>query len=477
MIEHLERMTGMVVYPRSLTETETATYFLAREDEGKRLGIVGEASGFEGQRRGEALVCLPTHDTVTALHQRLPWLRPQTLGLAKSVGCGDRLGLATPGHIRALRRVGGIAPILAQQSMRENARTGRSSQEVVDDASWGVFQEGWREPWGADADHLKSTEDVEVCVAGGYTFFTIDPGDHVEDAAHSAPLATLRDDFAALPWTELETTAGDVVATYLDRTLRIEGDLVLIFSEEALLRAAGKYARAIVHVVRLYRHLSAQTDDFELEISVDETETPTSVLEHYFIASELKRLGVEWVSLAPRYIGQFEKGVDYIGDLDALEADLAQHAAVAHALGPYKLSLHSGSDKFSIYPIFARQTGGMVHLKTAGTSYLEALRAIAEVKPTLFRDIYRLAFERYGGDRATYHVSADPARAPQLEDLGDEQLPAVLEQFDAREMLHVTFGSALALYGNSLKEALDAHEQAHYRALETHFVRHLEPFA
>jgi hypothetical protein len=200
-------------------------------------------------------------------------------------------------------------------------------------------------------------------------------------------------------------------------------------------------------------------------------------LEHYFIASELKRLGVEWVSLAPRYIGQFEKGVDYIGDLDALEADLAQHAAVAHALGPYKLSLHSGSDKFSIYPIFARQTGGIVHLKTAGTSYLEALRVIAEVKPTLFRDIYRLAFERYGGDRATYHVSADPARAPQLEDLGDEQLPAVLEQFDAREMLHVTFGSALALYGNSLKEALDAHEQAHYRALETHFVRHLEPFA
>ncbi len=477
MIEHLEHMTGMVVYPRSLTETETATYFLAREGEGKRLGIVGEASGFEGQLRGEALVCPLTHDTVSALRHRLPWLRPQTLGLAKSAGCGDRLGLATPGHLRALRRVAGIAPILAQQSMRENARTGRSPQEVVDDATWGVFQEGWREPWGADADHLKSTGDIDVCVAGGYTFFTIDPGDHVEDAAHSAPLATLRDDFAALPWTELETTAADVRAVYLDRTITLDGGLVLTFSEEALLRAAGKYARAIAHVARLYRHTFAQTDDFELEISVDETETPTSALEHYFIASELKRLGVEWVSLAPRYIGRFEKGVDYIGDLAALEADLAQHAAVARALGPYKLSLHSGSDKFSIYPIFARQTGGMVHLKTAGTSYLEALRAIAAVKPELFRGIYRLAFERYGGDRATYHVSADPARAPQLEDLGDGDLPAVLEQFDAREMLHVTFGSALAQYGDPLKETLEAHEQAHYRALETHFVRHLEPFA
>jgi hypothetical protein len=477
MIEHLERMTGMVVYPRSLTETETVTYFLAREGEGKRLGIVGEASGFEGHRRGEALVCPLTHDAVTALRQRLPWLRPQILGLAKSAGCGDRLGLATPGHIRALRRVGGIAPILAQQSMRENARTGRSPQEVVDDATWGVFQEGWREPWGADADHLKSTEDIEVCVAGGYTFFTIDPGDHVEDAAHSAPLATIQDDFAALPWMELESTAADVRAAYVDRTFTLDGGLVLTFSEEALLRAAGKYARAIAHVVRLYRHLTARTDDFELEISVDETETPTSALEHYFVASELKRLGVEWVSLAPRYIGRFEKGVDYIGDLVALETDLAQHAAVARALGPYKLSLHSGSDKFSIYPIFARQTGGMVHLKTAGTSYLEALRAIAAVKPALFRDIYRFAFERYGGDRATYHVSADPARAPQLEDLGDGDLPAVLEQFDAREMLHVTFGSALAQYGDPLKEALEAHERAHYRALEIHFVRHLELFA
>ena len=162
MIEHLEYMTGMVVYPRSLTETETATYFLAREGEGKRLGIVGEASGFEGQLRGETLVCPLTHATVSALRHRLPWLRPQTLGLAKSAGCGDRLGLATPGHLRAIRRVAGIAPILAQQSMRENARTGRSPQEVVDDATWGVFQEGWREPWGADADHLKSTGDIDV---------------------------------------------------------------------------------------------------------------------------------------------------------------------------------------------------------------------------------------------------------------------------------------------------------------------------
>ena len=128
------------------------------------------------------------------------------------------------------------------------------------------------------------------------------------------------------------------------------------------------------------RHLvqAAGTRPFELEVSVDETDQPTSHAEHIYIASELKRLGVNWVSLAPRYVGRFEKGVDYIGDLAAFETDFAGHAAIARQFGPYKLSLHSGSDKFSIYPIAARLTGGLVHLKTAGTSYLEALRTIAD---------------------------------------------------------------------------------------------------
>ncbi len=148
-----------------------------------------------------------------------------------------------------------------------------------------------------------------------------------------------------------------------------------------LARAAAKYGRAIAHSATMYRHLAVAMGGraYELEVSVDETETPTSPLEHFFVANELRRLGVQWVSLAPRYIGQFEKGVDYIGDLEAFDVELAKHAAIARVLGPYKLSIHSGSDKFSVYPIFARHAGELVHLKTAGTSYLEALRAIARV--------------------------------------------------------------------------------------------------
>ena len=182
------------------------------------------------------------------------------------------------------------------------------------------------------------------------------------------------------------------------------------------------------------------------------------------------------MSLAPRYVGDFEKGVDYIGDLDALRADFAGHAAIARAYGPYKLSLHSGSDKFSVYPIAVDTAGSLVHLKTAGTSYLEALRAVANVHPDLFRKIYALAFQRYEQDRRTYHVSAQADRAPDPDALSDADLPDVLDQFDAREMLHVTFGSALARFGDTLKTTLAAHEEAHYDALERHFDRHLEAF-
>ncbi len=118
------------------------------------------------------------------------------------------------------------------------------------------------------------------------------------------------------------------------------------------------------------------------------------------------------VSLAPRYIGDFEKGVDYKGDVAALERSLRDHAAIAEMLGPYKLSLHSGSDKLSMYPALARATKGRFHVKTAGTSYLEALRVVARHDAALFRRIVDFARGRYDTDKATYHVSATLALGP-----------------------------------------------------------------
>jgi hypothetical protein len=476
----LEQLTGLTIYPKSLVELDGTTYLLARSDEDgtKYLGIQGDDTGFEGTAHpsGDVLLCPLAPANAAALRARLPWLRPSTLGLQTSAGCGDRLGLATPGHIWAVRDAKGIAPILAQQSMRENARTGRTPQQVMDEAMWGIFQEGWREPWGADADHLKVTGDIDLCVAAGYTFFTIDPGDHVDNEAHTAPLEVLKEKIHTLPWDALEDTPEGLHERYLDKRFAVE-DFAVEFDQTALARAAAKYGRAIAHTVRMYRYLAGQTDNFELEMSVDETETPTSIEEHYFIANELKRLGVQWVSLAPRYIGSFEKGVDYIGDLAAFEADLARHAAIARVLGPYKLSIHSGSDKFSIYPIIARLTEGLVHLKTAGTSYLEALRTVAQVDTALFREILAFARGRYETDRATYHVSAQLTKVPEPDALSDDDLVDLLDQFDARQVLHVTFGSVLDRFGERILRILRENEETYYEMLEAHFRRHLAPFA
>jgi hypothetical protein len=194
---------------------------------------------------------------------------------------------------------------------------------------------------------------------------------------------------------------------------------------------------------------------------------------------------VQWVSLAPRFVGSFEKGVDYVGDLDTFAEEFAHHAALARELGPYKISLHSGSDKFSIYRIAADLTdrgsdspqGPLLHLKTAGTSYLEALRTIAEVDSDLFREILTYARECYEVDRATYHVSAQLEKVPASADVKEADLPGLLDVFDARQVLHVTFGSALERFGPQLKSAMGENEDAHYGHLQSHFVRHLVPFA
>jgi hypothetical protein len=433
------------------------------------------------------LVAPLSPSNAAALRAQFPWLTPRPVGLVTSAGLGDRLGLATPGHLRALKAVGGgIAPVLAQQSIREMSRTGRTPQEVLDAATWGAFAEDWRGGFGADADHLKTTADIDACLAAGFTWFTIDPSEHVFAGADDASPAALAEAVRALPWARLEDDEPSLRSRYVDRAFDVGGHVVRL-SEAALLRSAAKYGGAVAHVAAMYRHLRERLSDaaFDLEVSVDETDSPTSHAEHLYVAHELRRLGVRWDSLAPRYIGRFEKGVDYIGDIAAFDADLAVHAAIARSCGPYKLSLHSGSDKFSIYESAAARTDGLVHMKTAGTSYLEALRTASKVAPALFREVYAFSLGRYESDRASYHVSARLDRVPDAAGLSDTDLPAILEDFDARQVLHVTFGSVLTArddgdrpqFRERLLAVLRAHDEAYAACLERHFVRHLAPFA
>ena len=490
-VKELSQASGLEVYETSLAEAGKVTYFLGRKGAEKLVGAVGPTGNIKikGAKAGKVgraqVIVAPTdHANARIIRLALSWTAPRCLGLATSVGLGDRLGLATPGHVRAVRGTS-LTPVFAQQSIREMTRTQRTPDEVMDCATWGVLQEGFAAGFGSDADHLQKLEDIDYTLASGFTMFTIDPGAHVDNQADVDEPAVLGKKMAALDFQTLGTSVQDLWSRYVGKRFDLDRTAVF-FDEQRLLRAAAKYGNAVAHTVRMFRHLQdSARGEFELEVSVDETATPTSPAEHYFFANELKRLGVRWVSMAPRFIGRFEKGVDYIGDVDAFAASFAEHVAVMKALGPYKISMHSGSDKFSIYPVVARLAGPYVHLKTAGTSYLEALRALATIDPGLFRRILDFAHQRYETDKASYHVSANPAKAPHGADLKDKELAGVLEGFDGRQLLHVTFGSVLtarnadgaSTFKEAILAALKKDEQRHYEVLARHLGRHVAPFA
>ncbi|HDY76194.1 MAG TPA: hypothetical protein ENH49_06685, partial [Candidatus Marinimicrobia bacterium] len=314
--------------------------------------------------------------------------KPSVLGLKRSFGFGDRLGLATPGHMAAVAGTPYL-PIFAQQSIRELHRTTRQPEEVMKAAVMAVEKGNWTKPWGADADHLQNREDVLRMAQAGFTFFTIDPSAHVNNNADSMPEETLSDTYQQLV-TDNKLTDSDLVNHYMGQSFEMGNGFTISFDNlNQLLRAIVKYGAALVHTKAMYQWITEACgpNQFEVEMSVDETETPTSPPEHLFVGLELKRMGVKVVSLAPRFVGDFEKGIDYKGAIFEFEEQYRQHIAIAKYCGPYKLSIHSGSDKFSIYPIIGRLSGELLHVKTAGTSYLEALRVICRTDKKLFREI------------------------------------------------------------------------------------------
>lgn len=439
-------------------------------------GAAAEASG------GVVLEGPLSPTNAAAVRMHVPSLRPQLLGTRTSAGVGDRLGLATPGHVHAFRDFGtGIIPVFAQQSIREMDRLGRSPQQVLDDATFGVLQAGWDRALGADADHLKSTAEIDRCLAAGFTSFTLDPGEHVRHVQVDALERALAD----LPWAELEDDPDSLRRRYADYSLDV-GDHVLRLSEEDVRQAAAKYGAAVAYTVSMYRHLLENAKyPVEVEVSVDETDDVTTLAEHVYMATEMKRLGMEWVSFAPRYVGSFEKGVDYIGDKQVLFKSLVNHTHIARAFGPYKISLHSGSDKFSIYDLAAQATDGLVHLKTSGTSYLVAVDIAARFAPSLFREIYEVSREAYRGARASYQVSARLDRTPAPESVPDDKLYELLTSFDSRQILHVGYGAVLRTADEhepseisyALRQLLTTQFEAYEKEMTAHIGRHLEPFS
>ncbi|MEX2574517.1 MAG: tagaturonate epimerase family protein [Balneolaceae bacterium] len=487
-----DELGAATIYENSFHRRDETLFFMLKRDLVKLLVIVTGREqmaglGFRGQAEtaggAEFFTCALAHENAEALRTCFPFTNPVLIGKKNSYGYGDRLGNAGPAHLRSVKGTG-FKPVLAQQSIRELERTGRKPEDVMDAASWAVFQEGYSDGFGADADHLKTTADIDRMVDAGFTMFTIDPSEYVFDGSAGLEADILENLFQDLPWTELEDKPQSLLSRYVKQTISLDGRR-LSPEPRDVQEAMVKYGRVLSHTSMMVRHLAENHSGHpaEIELSVDETEQPTTPFEHFLIASELSRLDISLVSLAPRFCGDFEKGVDFRGDLDQFRDEYKMHLAIAGEFGGYKLSIHSGSDKFSVYEVIGSLDEGAVHVKTAGTSYLEALRTLARADPQLFRDILTFSMSRFEEDRNTYHISARLSDLPDVSALGENQLIGLLDNDEARQVLHVAYGSVLSGgypeaegFRSRLMEVLSTNEMLYEENLVRHFEKHLRPF-
>lgn len=472
------------VYPRSVHSLETDRLVMLKMDGKKSIAVVGEGTIYtqlEGEEQisegGKYKLCPLSHRNRLTLNEHFPHTAPRAFGKqVATFGLGDRLGLASPGHIQSI--IGrDVKPILAQQSIRELNLTGRDYRDVLDAACFAVFQEGYTGGFGADGDHLKVEEDIRMSLDLGFTMLTLDCSEKIDNSIEGSDEASIREKYEKLP----EQTRQHYESKYLDTQFKV-GDHVVSFDRLRLMTNVLIYDQAIQFMVYIYenyvKHAGREVD---FEISIDETETPTAPESHYLVAKELYDRKVDIFSMAPRFCGEFQKGIDYIGDLEQFEKELALHAAIADHFG-YKLSIHSGSDKFSVFSMIGKYTNGRWHVKTAGTNWLEAVRTVALCNPSLYRRMHEYALEHFEEARAYYHVTTDISQIKPLDQVSDAELPEYMDDDNARQLLHITYGILLqakdesggSLFKDQFYRTLDEQEEAYEQALQRHIGKHFE---
>lgn len=347
-----------------------------------------------------------TEKNFNALSKRFPWLQPVSrAGYKYSFGLGDRLGNASNAHLK-LFKGRGVLPVLAQQSIRELSLTGRSFSEVLLAAGWSVFEEGYRDGWGADGDHVKTPYEVDYAVKSGYPMITLDCSDDIHNEIVELSDKDRHEKYLAID----ADLRGYFATTYLNKNYQLNDDVTITLSEKDLEESVLIYYDAVLYMKKIYDEFVVP-NKLDFEISVDETIVPTTPANHFFVANELKRLGVVCETLAPKFYGEFQKGIDYIGELDRFEREYRVHEALAEYFG-YRLSIHSGSDKLSVYPIIGKisKEHGW-HVKTAGTNWLEALKVIAVKGPELLLKMYRFAYDNLAVVKPFYHFRAEQSNA------------------------------------------------------------------
>jgi len=290
-------------------------------------------------------------------------------------GVGDRFAHQAQSQLAAFEKIAAqgitIIPVW-NKSNREHSFIGTEPQSVFDAAQQAVKARNWQGGWHADADHIRlNTVDRFLPCSD---FFTIDVADSIGKSCGTERVSNF-------------------VARHIELThpLTIPGiGEPLKLSREMIATVAEKYLLAVAEAGNIYRYIAQKkgASGFIAEVSMDETDAPQTPTQLLVILAALADEGVQLQTIAPKFTGRFNKGVDYVGDLVQFEREFNDDLAVlAFAVNQYglprnlKLSVHSGSDKFSLYPIIRqalRRSGAGLHIKTAGTTWLEELIGLCE---------------------------------------------------------------------------------------------------
>lgn len=405
-----------------------------------------------------------------------------------SCGVGDRFAHQAKAQLHAFQMLAGdgvhVTPVW-NKSNREHTFIGSHPQSVYDAALAAVKTLGWTRPWHVDADHIR-LETVDKFIPSS-DFFTIDVADSIGLAADPSEVARFVDAHPELLGT---ITLAGLSAPFSTSRLDVE-------------RIAAKYLRATKDAGRIYHYIAQKKGEanFIAEVSMDETDAPQTPPELLIILAGLADEGIRVQTIAPKFTGRFNKGVDYVGDLARFEKEFNDDLAVlAHSSAQYglpsnlKLSVHSGSDKFSLYPIMREtlaRTGAGVHLKTAGTTWLEELIGLAEAGGeglALSKEIYAYALEHVDELCAPYAtvIDIDRAKLPGASTVNGwsgRQLANALRHIPShpefnphvRQLLHVSFKLA-AKAGTRYLDLLKANEAIVAKQVtENLYQRHMRP--
>lgn len=405
-----------------------------------------------------------------------------------SIGVGDRFAHQAKAQLRACQLIAAdgadVVPVW-NKSNREHTFIGSEPSSVLAAAQEAVSTLGWKGGWHVDADHIR-LETVDRFIPHS-DFFTIDVADSIGQPA-----------------------APEAVKAFVDRHPELIGTIAIPRIETPfqtdraeIERIAAKFLLAVQDAGKIYRHIAEKKEagGFIAEVSMDETDSPQTPPELLVILAAIADEGIPAQTIAPKFTGRFNKGVDYVGDLAQFEREFHDDLAViGFATKRYglpknlKLSVHSGSDKFSLYPIIRRllpQFDAGLHLKTAGTTWLEELIGLAEAGGEgleLSKEIYGYAIEHIDeltGPYATV-IDIDRAKLPSANEVAgwtseqftgalrhDQKHPLFNSSF--RQLLHVAFKLA-AKKGQRYLDLLKANEEiVGKNVTENLYTRHLRP--